>query len=111
MKNKLIKILTTIFCLTFVLFGYILGGKAEFNRSASALSFYASQEAKNKTGHAIEDETSETNNEESTPFLVDPTIMENKGDFVYVYDNADSSLKVIDKKTAEFRTENTVLNS
>lgn len=111
MKNKLIKILTTIFCLTFVLFGYILGGKAEFNRSASALSFYASQEAKNKTGHAIEDETSETNNEESTPFLVDPTIMENKGDFVYVYDNADSSLKVIDKKTAEFRAENTVLKT
>lgn len=111
MKNKLIKIFTTIFILTFVLFGYISGGKAEFNRSASALSFYASSEEKLKTRHAIEVEQSELNNQETTPFLVDPILMENKGDNIFVYDNADSSLKIIDKQTADFRAENTVFKT
>ena len=44
MKNKIIKIFTSITCLIFILFGSILCGKAEQRSSASALSFYAVEE-------------------------------------------------------------------
>lgn len=115
MKNKLIKIFTTFICLIFVLFGYLAGGKAEQFDSASALSFSC----------FVSDEENSEQTAESTPFLVDPTLMtisssvsdeENsdpeknatKIQYIFVYDKADGLLKAISKQTNDFRETNTV---
>ncbi len=99
MKNKIIKIFTSITCLIFILFGSILCGKAEQRSSASALSFYAVEE------------TEETEKQESTPFLVDPVLMENSNEYIFVFDKADSCLKVVDKALNDFRSENYVFKT
>lgn len=97
MKNKIIKIFTTITCLIFILFGSILCGKAEQIRSASAQSFIVADQ-----------ETQQSEMQESTPFLVDPILMENTKENIFVFDNADMCLKVINKTSNDFRTENYV---
>lgn len=121
MKNKILKLFTIFSSITFILFGYLLTGKAEQIGSASALSFSAVS-SKNNGQETLE----------STPFLVDPTIVAisnhvstknsqeaqeplNEGSitsqttqYIYVFDNADSSIKVIDKSTNDFRSTNAV---
>lgn len=106
MKNKIFKIIISILCFTFVIFGSMLTGKAEQISSASALSFSCATET------ASEDTTESTI--DTTQFLVDPSLLlvslakENEDadekEFLFVFDEFDSSLKVVQKETGEFRT-------
>lgn len=110
MKNKISKFIISSICLLFVLFGNIFAGKAEQRSSASALSF---SDVQNQSTASTESE--ETKDDQMTQFLIDPTKIflssfdaggEEK-QFLYVFDEEDSLLKVIDKETGDFRAENT----
>lgn len=111
MKNKISKFIISSICLLFVLFGNIFTGKAEQKCSASALSF---SNVQNQTISSAENQETTTENK-MTPFLIDPTniflsssnVLGNETEYLYVFDNEDSLLKVIDKETGDFRAENT----
>lgn len=98
MKKKLIKILTTTLSLIIVLSSMIISGiTAGRNLPASSLSFAIQSE----------DESNENQQVQTTPFLIDPTIIKTDDKNIYVFDSFDNSLKVIDKESNDFRQENT----
>lgn len=109
MKNKLFKIIISILCFTFVIFGSVFTGKAGQKSSASALSFSQTQNDES-LGESEE-------NIITTPFLVDPSLLivssskeseeESEKEFLFVFDQFDSSLKVVQKDSGKFRSKNT----
>lgn len=98
--KKLIKRITTT-CLTLLIaFLSLITALALEEKSSSATLSFANNSL------ATFSDGIEQLSVDDTLFLIDPVIARTSGKYVYVYDNADSTIKIIDKETNTYKATN-----
>ena len=96
MKKLIKRIITTCISLLFIVHGLIAVNALEAKTSSASLSFSASAETSLGSIRAMND----------TMFLIEPDIVRTSGKYIYVYDKAETTIKIIDKDTTTYKETN-----
>ena len=99
MKKLIKRIITTCLSLLFIVLSLITVTALEAKTSSASLSFSAS--AIDNTIGGVQ-----TRAMDDTMFLIEPDIVRTSGKYIYVYDKAESTIKVIDKDTNTYKEAN-----
>ena len=99
MKKLTKRIITTCLSLLFIILSLITVMALEVNASSATLSFSAS---------AVDDNLSDVQPlaVDDTIFIIEPEIVRTSGKYIYVYDKAETTIKVIDKDSNTYKVTN-----